>query len=177
MRFAIALATIALILSFKLSDDASRLGQAVAQRFLERGDSIPPDTSPITKDSLKAWAVNPDNSIAIHGYIYRILPWDVAFLVCLGCFLGLGSATLALHANWPKWLSQFSSWLFWMIPCLYMIADFTEDVMIARLLSSPSTIEQPSFDFMRLLTQFKKATAGVSFGQILILFVSGFAPK
>jgi hypothetical protein len=173
VRFAIALATITIILSFKIAGDASRLGQAVAQRFLERGDSIPPDTSPITRDALEAWATNPDNAAAIRGYIYRILPWDVAFLVCLGCFLGLGSASLAPYANWPKWLSQSPAWCFWVIPCLYMLADLTEDATIARMLSSPSAIEQPSFDFMRLVTQLKKATAGISLGQLLLVFASG----
>jgi hypothetical protein len=175
MRLAIALAAVTLILSFKISEDASGLGQAVAQRFLERGNTIPPDSSPITSGKLQAWVVDSRNTAAVHGYVYKIIPWDVAFLLCLGCFLALGSASLAPYAVWPKWVLQLPSWSFWVLPSLYMLADLAEDVTIVRLLTSPRAIEQ-SFDFLRLATQIKKAMAEISFGQLLLVFAIGHIP-
>jgi hypothetical protein len=174
MRIVIASAAIALILTFKISNEASRFGQAVAERFLERGNSIPPGNSPITVESLRSWTTNPENGAAVRGYIYNVLPWDIVFLACLGCFLALGSAALAPSA---RWASNLPSYIFWVVPGLYMLADLAEDIMIAWLLSAPGAIGPPGFGLMRSATQLKTLAAGVSFGQLLLVCVLGLFPK
>jgi hypothetical protein len=162
MRLAIALAALALILSFKIADEAGRLGEAVAQRFLERGNNIPPRGLPITKDTLEAWAVDPNNGPAAYGYACRIIPLDLIFLCCLGCFLALASAALAKYTMWLTWISRLPFWSFWVLPSLYMLSDLAEDVTIARSLTSPGTIEQ-NFGFMRFATQMKLGAVRISF--------------
>jgi hypothetical protein len=131
---------------------------------------------PITKETLKAWVVDPNNGAAVYGYTHRIIPLDVIFLCCLGCFLALGSAALAKYTIWPIEVSLLPPWSFWIIPSLYMLSDLAEDIMIARLLTSPGAIER-SFDFMRLATKIKIAMVKISFAQLLLIFVLGMVRR
>jgi len=166
---AIALAAFAIVLSFIMSNQAGKFGFAVSQRFLERGNCIPPDASPITHEALRAWALDPRNSAALRGYVRRVLPLDILFLAALGCFLGLASGTLAQAAGARAWLATSSYWWFWILPALYMSTDFTEDLTIAWLLTSPLKIDQSSYGLLRALTKIKLFTVAMSFAELVLV--------
>lgn len=176
MWLALALATVTILLTFVIAEEATKWGEAVATRFLERGSGIPPEGTPITAASLKAWALDPANARAVRGYATRIMPWDILFLVCLGGFLGQGSASLAATIAWPGAI-HCPPWLFWIFPTVYMLADLGEDLQIRRLLLNPAAIDQSSFDLTRLATRIKMWTAGISFLQLLLVLAIGVVTR
>jgi hypothetical protein len=163
---AILSATLALSLSFLIADKASRLGFAVAIRFLERGDVIPPGNLPLTAENLDRWRSEPANRASAQGYASQIMSWDIAFLLSFGCFFGFGS--MALASQIPM-LSPYRC-LFWIFPALYIASDFIEDLLIRHVLLSPS-LQEGHFVFMRRMTWVKMRSSLVCFGLIIVLSV------
>jgi hypothetical protein len=119
-------AAMTLLLSFLIANQASKLGFAVAIRFLERGDVIPPDNLPLTAENLDRWRSDPANRAAAQGYASRIMPWDIAFLLSFGCFFGFGS--MAIAGLIP--MVSPCRCCFWIFPVLYIASDFIEDLLI-----------------------------------------------
>jgi hypothetical protein len=155
-------AALTLTLSFLIADKASQFGFAVAIRFLERGDVIPPDNQPLTAENLDRWRSDPVNHVSAQGYASQIIPLDILFLLSLGFFFGLASMALANHIG----LSSFQRSLLLIFPLLYTASDFIEDLLIRNMLVSPS-LSAGNFNFMRRMTLAKMKTAGLCFLQVL----------
>jgi hypothetical protein len=159
-------AALTLSLSFLIADKASQFGFAVAIRFLERGDVIPPGNQPLTAENLDRWRSAPLNRASARGYASQIIPLDILFLLSLGFFSGLASMALANHIG----LSSLQRSLLLIFPVLYTASDFIEDLLIRNILVSPSS-SAGNFNFMRWMTSAKMKTAGLCFLQVFILVV------
>jgi len=157
--FPLILAGVAFALSFAIPDRALRFGPAVVARFLERGDTIPPDGTPLSATSLELWLEQ--NASAAKGYVRVVLPLDVGFLLCFGTFLAAGSHELAKGTGFP-------GWLFYALPVGYMVADLTEDYLIATVLSRSPRDVSKTFDRMRAATKVKLLLAVASSAQFFI---------
>jgi hypothetical protein len=159
-------AALTLSLSFLIADKASQFGFAVAIRFLERGDVIPPDNQPLTAEKLERWRSDPVNRASAQGYATQIIPLDILFLLSLGCFFGLASMALADHIG----MSNFQRLLLLIFPVLYAASDFIEDLLIRNMLVSSSS-SASNFNLMRWMTSAKMKTASLCFLQVFILVV------
>jgi len=159
-------AALALTLSFLIADKASQFGFAVAIRFLERGDVIPPGDQPLTAENLDRWRSDPANHAFAQGYASQIIPLDIMFLLSLGCFFGLASMALAGHIG----MSSFQRLLLLIFPVLYMASDFIEDLLIRNMLVS-SLSSAGNFNFKRWMTSAKMKTASLCFLQVFVLVV------
>jgi hypothetical protein len=173
-QIAILAATMTLFLSFAVAQQASKFGPAVAQRFLERGSEIP-GVGPLNAANLSAWVGDERNAGFAHGYARRVIPMDIAFLLSFGTFLATAAMFIAATVRW-RLLEAGSGWwwLLAILPALYVISDFIEDVFIIRLLETPSGI-QSSFLFLRKVTSFKILMSAGAFAQLAILLVLLFA--
>ena len=159
-------ATMALLLSFFIANKASKLGFAVAVRFLERGSVIPPGNLPLTAETLERWRSDPDTRAFAQGYASQIMPLDIAFLLSLGCFFGFGSAVMAGQIG----MSKYCGLLLWALPALYVVSDLVEDILIRNVLLSPSPPAN-NFVSMRRATTAKMATSAACFLQIVGLSI------
>jgi hypothetical protein len=159
-------AALTLSLSFLIADKASQFGFAVAIRFLERGDVIPPANQPLTAENLDRWRWDPVNHASAQGYASKIIPLDILFLLSLGCFFGLASMALADHIG----MSSFQRSLLLIFPVLYTTSDFIEDLLIRNMLVAPSS-STGNFNFMRSMTSAKMKTASLCFLQVFVLVV------
>ena len=159
-------AALTLSLSFLIADKASQFGFAVAIRFLERGDVIPPGNQPLTAENLDRWRSDPVNHASAQGYASQIIPLDILFLLSLGCFFGLASMALADHIG----MSSFQRLLLLVFPVLYTASDLVEDLLIRNMLVSSSS-SAGNFNFMRWMTSAKMKTASLSFLQVFVLGV------
>jgi len=159
-------ATVSLLLSFVIASEAGKLGFAVALRFLERGRHIPPGNQPLTAANLEIWRSAPDNHASARGYASRIMLYDIAFLLSLGCFFGFGSTALA----GPIAAFHFDSVGLWILPALYIASDFIKDMLIRNVLLSPAPPAN-NFVLMRWATAAKLASSSACFVQILALAI------
>jgi hypothetical protein len=157
-------AAVALALSFVIADRALKFGPAVGARFLERGNAIPPSNVKVTASNLAEWCEDLQNAMAKEGYVRVVLPLDVFFLVSFGAFLAAGAVELANGLMLP-W------WLYWIIPGIYMCADFAEDALIAATLRARDV--HSTFRPMRCATKLKMLFALLSFLQLAL--VGGYA--
>jgi hypothetical protein len=174
-QIAIFAATVALLVSFLIAQQASRFGPAVAQRFLERGDVIPPGNAPLNAANLAAWVHDPDNAASVKGYARTVISIDIVFLLAFGTFLATAARFVAERVDW-RILDAASLW-WWalaILPGLYVIADFFEDILIVHLLENPDAIPG-RFDLLRKVTSWKMRTSIGSFAQLAILFAALFA--
>jgi hypothetical protein len=167
-QIAVFAATTTLILSFAVAQQATKFGPAVAQRFLERGDEIP-GVGPLNAANLSAWILDEGNAGSARGYARRVIPIDIAFLLSFGTFLATAPIFLAATVRW-RTLDGGSGWwcLLAILPALYAISDFIEDVVIVRLLESPSGISS-CFSFLRKVTSFKIWSSAGAFAQVIVL--------
>lgn len=182
MRLIILLATLAIVLPFVISQLATPLGLAVSLRFLERPTSststhytIPPEivaAKPLDAKSLTEW-VRAQGSAAT-GYVTRVMPLDILYLVFLGAFLGVASVTLAAFIRWPASVSDYVVLLLWILPALYIIADFTEDMLIITLLNWPASIEGNAFSALVVFRSIKIASVTAGFAQVLALWLATY---
>lgn len=88
MRLIILLATLAIILPFVISQVATPLGLAVSLRFLERPTNA---AAPHYTIPLEIAAPEPLNAESLaggygRGYITRVMPLDILYLIFLGAF-------------------------------------------------------------------------------------------
>jgi hypothetical protein len=170
-QIAIFAAAFALFLSFAIAQEASRFGPAVALRFLERGDVIPPSNADLTAFNLATWARDENNAASLHGYARRVVPIDMAFLLTFGIFLATAARVVARTVSW-RIMDPASDW-WWalaIMPALYVISDLFEDILIVQLLENPDAI-QDRFHLLRSLTFWKMRTAIGAFAQLAILLL------
>jgi len=129
----------------------------VSDRFLERGD-------PYTADQLAAWVKNNDE--AAHGYAFPVLfPWDVAFMVFLGGFLGAGSIACATLIPFLKPYAAGAT----VLPAAYIAADFLEDMLLARLLLRLTVIDDDSVRAAKCASRVKLLTSLAAVLQTIVL--------
>ncbi len=179
MRAVIMLATVVIFLSFAipLLANSKRVGFAVSERFLERLNAIPYVTSsekPIDQTNLREWVLL--NSESAKAYARYVIPMDLAFLIALGTFVGLASWTLAAQIAWPASLNV-PLWIWWLLPTLYMAADLSEDILIATLLSLPSTIQEASVGLLKAFKNIKMVSVSLGLVQIIVLVCLGWIWK
>ena len=177
VRLIILLATLAIALPFLISQAAMPFGRAVSERFLERPTSsddprytIPSEAAAgkaLNGDTLTDW-VQTQGRLA-KGYTTRVVPLDILYLVFLGTFLGIASTTLAGMTQWPPILSHVRTWVFWLLPALYIFCDLAEDSLILTMLNWPSTIRSVAFAALTTLRSLKIASVSLGFVQVLLL--------
>jgi hypothetical protein len=128
-------------------------------RFMERGTD---DTS----DSLKAWIkTNPD---AAQTYRRPVLvPLDLIFLFAAGIALGMGSFRLAGAHH----LLASSAPLFLILPVIYIVADFSEDMLLYHLLSAEEAVTPNLVGVTHALTKAKIWSFTAASGQMIVAFV------
>jgi hypothetical protein len=100
------------------------------------------------------------------GYVYPVLfPLDLLFMICLGGFI----ATAALALVGSPGLPQGWVWLLMILPAAYVAADLAEDILLARFLTSTSTITDALVAFMQQLTSAKIVLVGLGLAQTALL--------
>jgi hypothetical protein len=167
MKVAILIGAVSIGLFFFIAAVASRYGPDATQvptvedRFLEKP---PRHEAAFIQD----WVVQHPH--AARHYAFPILfPLDLIFMLFLGGFLGLGSV---LSANTIDWLKRFT-WLLAIVPAVYVVADFAEDVLLARLLLHAQAINDGSVRIAWMATEMKLLAGGIAIAQTIV--VSGLA--
>ncbi|WP_027553351.1 hypothetical protein [Bradyrhizobium sp. Cp5.3] len=184
MRLIILLGTLAIALPFIISGVAIPFGNAVSGRFLERPThdrppryTIPLETEagkPLDATSLTDWISK--NGDFAKGYATRVIPLDVLYLLFLGGFLAVASTTLVGSVRWPIPLSGFPTWIWWLLPVVYIVCDFAEDAVIFTMLRWPSTIQGGTMDGLAILRATKIVTVTLSMVQVLLLCLASYIP-
>ncbi|MGX9430182.1 hypothetical protein [Bradyrhizobium sp. LeoA1S1] len=158
--------TLALALALKFLV-APRYGEDVAERFLERLKYIPSQTEVLSEATFARWLADSTHAKAIRGYVVPVLfPLDILFLICLGLFLGFASTSLAGRLGF---LSAVPTWIWWILPACYMVADLAEDTGLAATLNLWITLTPHSFRLLSTLTAIKLATVTMAIGQFAFL--------
>jgi hypothetical protein len=167
---------LAIALPFIISQVAMPYGGAVSLRFLERPtNSVKPkytipaesdNLATLTKESLTGWTQT--KSGLAQGYATRVIPLDLLYLLLLGAFLGFASTTLAGLIQWPGKLSNLPISGFWLLPALYILFDFAEDLVILVLLNWPSAIDR-MFRVLTVCRTAKLAAVFAGFVQVFLL--------
>jgi hypothetical protein len=95
-----------------------------------------------------------ENTRAAAGYIFPVLfPMDLVFLAAFGASMILWSLCFAGLAGIPAgWV-----WLVIVVPVIYMGADLSENVLLARMLSDKATIDERMVVITQSMTQLKLA--------------------
>lgn len=176
VRLIILFGTLAIALPFMIAQVAMPFGAAVSQRFLERptdsGDlryTIPQEAKGDSLDAETLFKWVQAHGRSAKGYALHVMPIDIAYLLCLGLFLGLASGFLGRLTHWPSILSQMPMWAFWLLPALYMVCDLTEDVLVMVMLNWPSTIQGMAFTILAGARSLKIVSVGLAFAQVLLL--------
>jgi hypothetical protein len=153
MRTIILLAIVTLIIHFGIPLVSTAYGPAVKARFIERLKTIPGDretdgATDLDAVSFSQWVKS--HAFAARGYAFPVLfPLDFLFLVALSSFLGFGSVALARNGFF---ISSVPVWVWWVLPLLYLVADFCEDTTLACLFTWPDAITPGSFGWLQTLT-------------------------
>jgi hypothetical protein len=181
MRLIILLGTLAIALPFAISGAATRFGNAVSWRFLERPTLVKPsrytvpneakEGAPLEAKFLAEWIQGKTASAA--GYATRVIPLDVLYLIFLGLFLGFASSALAEMIRWPGPLATVSTWIWWLLPAVYIFCDFVEDSMIFSMLTWPSTIES-LFNYLAPVRFVKICSVSLGMAQVILLSLLSF---
>jgi hypothetical protein len=177
MRLIILLAALAIALPFVIANAALPFGNAVSMRFLERPTdagalafTIPPETEtgkPIDVASLIQWVAERRESA--NGYAMRVIPLDMFYLLFLGGFLAMASAALAGSVILPRAVAGMSVWVWWALPIVYMLSDFSEDTLIFMTLTWPSTISSPVLAFLAVSRSVKIGSISLAIIQVVLL--------
>jgi hypothetical protein len=143
-------------------------GEDVRERFLEHCNYIPSQKPALLSyDTLKIWLDDSAHARDAAGYVVPVLfPWDIVFLLVLGCLLGLGSV---VFANSSPALASIPSWIWWILPVAYMVADTLEDVLIGLLFKARVSLTPASYRTLNRLTRLKLLTVNSSFAQLAFL--------
>jgi hypothetical protein len=101
-------------------------------------------------------------------YIFPgLFPLDLAYLFCLGGTIALLSLGFANPA------APHRLWLVLIVPIGYMVADLTENLALARMLSSvPEAVTSATVTLVQSLTIIKLGLVIAGAVQVLYLFVS-----
>jgi len=103
------------------------------------------------------------------AYARRIILLDVAYLLCLGVFIGIASTTLTGLTEWPATFLRIPVWAFWLSPALYIVCDFAEDTLIFSMLNWPSTIRSMAFTALTAFLIIQIASVTLGLAQVLLL--------
>jgi hypothetical protein len=109
-----------------------------------------------------------ENRADARNYIFPgLFPLDLLYLACLGGTIALLSLGFANPAA-PDRL-----WLLLIVPAGYMVADLTENLALARMLSSaPDAVTSATVTLTQALTIIKLGLVIAGFVQVICLFVS-----
>jgi len=169
MRAFVVSAALALLLYLAMSFVASRSDdEAVKARFVEHTHTIPgqdPAHANLDFPNLKHWITN--NSESARFYAWPVLlPFDFMFLFALGAALAFGSV---FAARYVIWLSAVPWWVWWVLPSIYMVADFLEDALLVGFFRNPAWLTEGSYRALSSLTCIKLTSVKASIGQLGLL--------
>jgi hypothetical protein len=129
-----------------------RFGDAVASRFLERGQT----SRQYTAESLARWVT--EYGSAAKGYAVPVLfPLDLLFMACLAGFVAVASIGLAEATD----RLGDVAWRFAFLPGRYLAVDLGEDVLLASFLLSPARITTGAVEAAHVLTTIKVWALGL----------------
>lgn len=98
-----------------------------------------------------------------------LFPLDLLFLISWGIFLALCSVTyfgaLGMPSEW--------NWLLLLLPAIYMAADLSENILLARMLTSPDQIPA-LIDFAVCATRLKWVSVLLAGLQAFVALVLSF---
>jgi hypothetical protein len=86
-------------------------------------------------------------------------------MISLGGFLGLASAATASSIPAPSRLA----WLFAVIPAVYVVADLTEDTLLAHMLMNSDIATQNQIHYAQIATTIKLGAATLAILQTILL--------
>jgi hypothetical protein len=166
---AVALSASTIALSLIVSSIAATYGFDVAQRFLERGKTIPSTNEELSPDSLEKWLHSSTfNNIQAKKYTCIVIPSDILFLLLFSGFLLLASISLRQFIPFFN-KSILAACAVLVFPICYAVADFVEDSLIIYLLRRPKPVEQVPFQAMRAATTVKMIAASAALIQVALL--------
>jgi hypothetical protein len=171
MRAFLVSAAIALLLWLVVGYVASRCSdEAVRTRFVEHTDIIPGPNgtqSPLNFENLKHWIeANPHSA---RFYLRPVLlPLDFLFLAVFGATLAFGSV---LAARYVSWVAALPPWAWWILPSIYMVADFLEDILLVGFFRNPAWLTEGSYWALSNLTSLKLISVKAAMAQLGILGV------
>jgi hypothetical protein len=111
------------------------------------------------------------------GYATRLILLDIFYLFFLGGFLAFASTTLTVMVRWPMALSNIPVWIWFLLPVVYIFADFAEDSLIFILLRWLATIQDKSMNVLGVLTAIKIKAITLSILQVLLLCLASYIPR
>jgi hypothetical protein len=111
--------------------------------------------------------VRADPRRAARAVVPVLFPLDLLLLLCLGTFLTLCAVALAASAEVPPaW-----RWVLLVAPIAYAASDFTENVLLARMLLDVDAITDGLVDLTHRVTQLKLACFLLGTLQIFLLLI------
>jgi hypothetical protein len=150
-------AAVAITVMFITPALAGRYGDKVRDRFLEKGASH-------NAAMLREWII--DNPSAARGYAFPVIvPIDLTFMFALAGFAALGSAAVARELD-----LRVASWIWAVLPLVYLAADLLEAGLLVSMLTSADRV-RPLLGITTVVTRIKIVTAFGSLGQIAVLSV------
>ncbi len=163
-------AAVTILPQFTIPHFSSLYGAAVKERFVERSKTIHEAGTgdiPLNEQNLHQWISSYPESA--RGYASPVLfPLDILFLFALGIALATGSVFFARNALlvsdvWPV--------IWWIIPAVYLVSDFVEDVLLIGILKNPQRLTARSFSSLALATKIKIKSVTAGFCQLAALGV------
>jgi hypothetical protein len=159
-----------ILLQFTIPYFSSPYGAAVKARFVERSKTIPElgtGDVPLNEQNLRKWISSCPESA--RGYASPVLfPLDILFLFVLGIALATGSVFFARHA---VLVSEVWPVIWWIVPAVYLISDFVEDVLLIGVLKNQLRLTARSFSSLALATNIKIKSVTAGFCQLAALGV------
>jgi hypothetical protein len=148
-------------------------GYAVQKRFLETGEGVIPTFegmpgTPLSANALRDWVER--HPVSARGYAFPVLiPFDLLYMAAICCVFGFGSVLLA---SLVPYASVVPTVAWWTLPLLFLVADFSEDISLVRLLSSADAVTTEAFDRARFITELKLKALVVLPAQAALLAVA-----
>lgn len=169
MRAFLVSAAIALLLYLAVSYVASRCDdEAVKARFVEHTNVIPGPNgtqSELNFKNLKQWIETNRHSARFYARPV-LLPSDFLFLFAFGAALAFGSV---FAARYVSWVAAVPPWVWWIIPSIYMAADFLEDAALVAFFLKPAWLTEGGYWALSHLTSLKLISVKSAIGQLGIL--------
>ena len=155
MRALLVSAAIALLLYVAVSYVAARCDdEAVKTRFVEHTNIIPGPNGAQSKlnfENLKQWIETNPHSARFYARPV-LLPLDFLFLFALGATLAFGSVFAARYVSWVAAVPPRVSWI---LPAIYMVADFFEDALLVGFFLKPAWLTECGYWALSNLTGLK----------------------
>jgi hypothetical protein len=144
---------------------APKYYEDVQARFLERLNYIPPQKPELlSRKSLTKWLADTRPRGAISGYVFPILfPLDILFLLSLGLLLRFGSVAIT---GQTAFLANVPPGIWWFLPVLYIVADLSEDSLVAGIFKAVIPLTDSSYLLLHKLTAIKLAAVSVAIGKV-----------